>query len=296
MTKCLLIFGLLALNGFAWGQTACPGGVSPGDPRCGPSPSGHSFPSAPKTPPESPMQVRLGVLRSGAFATDSSRSSLYWVTQLNHYQGSPEYWAVKTCEEATGGKCASLGRFTDQCAAVAIDQERASYVGYDKSWKNSARHAMAECNRNSRAGMCRLWDMPVCSGIRYSEAESGKHANQKTAAKLEALSAEVGEPKYWGAIAVDGDEKISWSEKGKDKSRVEKTALDHCRKQATDKDSCKILISFSNSHAVIVRGSDDWPYTVSHADLQSAQDQALKFCRENTTNCAVTNTFKDIGR
>ncbi|MCI4566751.1 DUF4189 domain-containing protein [Lysobacter sp. CFH 32150] len=117
MTKWWFPFGLLALNGVAWGQTACPGGVSPGDPRCGPSPNA----SVPL--PRGPQWQ----LTWGAIASDSTTGDVG--TTVGHLsRGEAKREALNKCAAGGAKKCRVVLAYKNQCAVYVAPTEKGESV------------------------------------------------------------------------------------------------------------------------------------------------------------------------
>jgi uncharacterized protein DUF4189 len=112
MTRCLLLFSLLALCGVALGQTACPGGVSLGDPRCGPSPSGHGS-SSPTLPRGPQWQLTWGAIAMDLTTGDVGAG----VGFLSRGKAKGE--AMTRCSANGAKKCQIQLAFKNQCAVVA---------------------------------------------------------------------------------------------------------------------------------------------------------------------------------
>jgi hypothetical protein len=114
-TRFLLAVCLFALSGAAWAQTACPMGVAPGSPQCGPSPSYHGVTptsSAPQYP-----QVRW-MDRWGAIATDATVGGVGTAERMSSKRQAQKA-ALAACRKRGGGGCKISLSFRNQCGAMA---------------------------------------------------------------------------------------------------------------------------------------------------------------------------------
>jgi len=109
--KRFLILLSLTLSGVAWGQTACPQGVSPGDPRCGPSSGVSGIDMTP--PPKGPHWQ----LTWGAIAT--STTAELGATVGHFSRGKAKREAMAICSEKGAKKCRVELAYKNQCAVVA---------------------------------------------------------------------------------------------------------------------------------------------------------------------------------
>ncbi|SDQ36627.1 protein of unknown function [Pseudoxanthomonas sp. CF385] len=110
-----LVLGLLAAPAIA--QTGCPQGVSPGDPRCGPSSGGLSI---------EPVYVPKMRWKStwGGFASDAE-GAVIGTSTAQSSKSAASRAAVKRCQELGGKECSVALTYKNQCAVVAdpIEQE-----------------------------------------------------------------------------------------------------------------------------------------------------------------------------
>lgn len=109
----LLIFLLLSLMAATpvVAQTACPQGVSPGDPRCGSSSGGLSI---------EPVYVPKMRWKStwGGFASDAE-GAVIGTSTAQSSKSAASRAAVKRCQELGGKECSVALVYKDQCAVIA---------------------------------------------------------------------------------------------------------------------------------------------------------------------------------
>lgn len=107
------LFTLLALlaSTAASGQTACPGGVAPGSPQCGPDSSTSRGDSSP------PQPTGKWIKTWGALSANSSGDIGLASGKL--YKSDAAAEAVARCEAFGAGKCVAKHYFYNQCISVA---------------------------------------------------------------------------------------------------------------------------------------------------------------------------------
>ena len=117
----LLLLAFLATAGTVFAQTACPVGVPPGDPRCGPSPDWHQGQEqAQQAPPPPPVVVtRWEVFDDRFGAIASSQNGAYGMSKDETSPESAELAALAQCRLRGGEDCKSLGVYANNCATLA---------------------------------------------------------------------------------------------------------------------------------------------------------------------------------
>lgn len=168
--------------------------TSPAIPICTRAPQGTQ--SAPSTPSSPSIQMMPYVRPRlyGVHVTDVARTQLY-SSNWNYNPQNGLDLALNYCAQQTGSKCHSLGGFVDECQAIVIDAKRATYRGVDIDPRFAARLAMEECGKKGPIGGCRLWRLPLCSGLGYGEGNYVGNDNGRTPeqiqAEIEAMTAEL---------------------------------------------------------------------------------------------------------
>lgn len=188
-------------------EQGCPDGLSPigqaPGPTCVPTP-GYGLNPPPRAQPRqaapTPMpQITMMPLLPrpryyGVHVTDPARTQLYSSNYSLDVDAAATL-ALNFCREQTGQTCVVLGSFVDQCQSIAIDAARKTYRGLDPIPRVAARAAMAECTRANKAGECRLWRLPLCSGLGYGEGDYVGNDNGRTpeqiAAEIDAMTREL---------------------------------------------------------------------------------------------------------
>ncbi len=110
-------FSLLMLTAFAsaFAQTACPGGVAPGSPQCGPDSGTSRADSAPARP------TGEWIKTWGAIAMSRSTGEVGTVVgKLS--EGDAKISAIKQCAKGGANDCAVQLFYRNQCAALAASQ------------------------------------------------------------------------------------------------------------------------------------------------------------------------------
>lgn len=126
-TRILLVAGLLASSGGSWAQTACPNGVPPGSPQCGPSPSYHGVTPPPSPQPTQPQAPLFRwVDRWGAVAWDNSgyiqgEEEGIGIASAQTSQSKAKKKALEECRAAGGSKkgCEVIFVLRNGCMAMA---------------------------------------------------------------------------------------------------------------------------------------------------------------------------------
>lgn len=121
-TKFLLIVSLFASCGLAWAQTACPNGVPPGSPQCGPSPTYHGVTPTPSVPrPPTPKWAT----RWGAIAIDDP-NSIAGAVVGKRSKRQAEKSAIAECKARGGWDCHVRIAYRDQCAVIVWGKKKYS--------------------------------------------------------------------------------------------------------------------------------------------------------------------------
>ncbi|UXZ93758.1 DUF4189 domain-containing protein [Pseudomonas phytophila] len=110
-------FSSLMLTAFAsaFAQTACPGGVAPGSPQCGPDSGTSRADSAPARP------TGEWIKTWGAIAMSRSTGEVGTVVgKLS--EGDAKISAIKQCAKGGANDCAVQLFYRNQCAALAASQ------------------------------------------------------------------------------------------------------------------------------------------------------------------------------
>ncbi|MGO1073668.1 DUF4189 domain-containing protein [Lysobacter sp. CA199] len=93
--------------------------------------------------------------------------------------------ALNYCREQTGHECEVLGAFVDECQAIVIDKAHKTYRGVDLVPRLAGREAMVECKKGTSSGECRLWRLPLCSGLGYGDGNYVGKNNGRTSEQIQ---------------------------------------------------------------------------------------------------------------
>ena len=147
----LLVLSFFAAAGKLYAQTACPVGVPPGDPRCGPSPDWHQgqaqVQQAPPTPPVVITRWEMIDDRFGAIAIASNGP--YGVSFDQASAEDAEASAISICRDRGGVNCRPMGAHRNSCTTYAWGGGGA--VAGDPNAGRSEQVALADCARNTGA-------------------------------------------------------------------------------------------------------------------------------------------------
>lgn len=148
----VLLFLLLGGASAANAQTACPQGVAPGSPACGPSGGGWVAP-----PSSAPTQ--RWKLTWGAFASGAAQSVIGTSTgQLSRRAASKA--AMARCASLGGRNCKVTLTYENRCAVVAETVEDlqliASVQGSGPSVEEAGRPALEACARDNNGHKCKI--------------------------------------------------------------------------------------------------------------------------------------------
>ncbi|WP_447931076.1 DUF4189 domain-containing protein [Sphingopyxis fribergensis] len=178
----------------------CPSGAGPGETVIGmhtPAPGASPVPicrrtaTAPQGAPQGSAMPQIQMMPyvrprlHGVHVTDVDRTQLY-SSNWNQNPQNGLNMALEYCQQQTGKACVSLGGFVDECQAIVIDAKRATYRGRDTDPRFAARLAMADCGKSGPIGQCRLWRLPLCSGLGYGEGNYAGNDNGRTREQIKA--------------------------------------------------------------------------------------------------------------
>lgn len=125
----------------AFGQTACPAGVAPGSPQCGPD-SGTSRGDIP-TPP--PRPTGEWIKTWGAVATSGSGDA--GVSSGRRTKEQAENDAIASCEGLGSGSCRVSMAFFNQCVAAADSGQGQGSMFSAASIEEASRSAIKQCEK-----------------------------------------------------------------------------------------------------------------------------------------------------
>lgn len=148
----LALVAFLALaSGVAFGQTACPHGVTPGSSQCLPSGAG-----AASVPP--PPRARW-IQTWGAMAEDA-RSSKVGTASGEMSRRAAERAAVKKCESMGGTGCRPVFAYRNTCAVIAepVDllQMMVGYYQHAPTVEEATRLVLPRCRIGNDGHECRV--------------------------------------------------------------------------------------------------------------------------------------------
>ena len=282
--KRILFVILLSTSGFAYAEHGCQDGYIPvyqgGQQVCVADynlPSWSDQGSGPAVPqPPAPDFYAV-------YATDPAHGKLFWST-FYRSTSEAESVAIEACSKATGQACKSLGWFSNQCGALALNQEKQVFSGYDKDRRGAGREAMKACNKESSTSICRLWLPPVCTGAQF-DGTANDHAATASNIEIEALSAELDRREYWGAVAAsDSGEVVAKANRPSRKS-AERAVIDEsgCK-------GCTVRLTYRDSCAGVAWPSDGRPLleTLLNNDPQKAEAGARGQCTTKYGSCVGT--------
>lgn len=133
-------------------QTACPVGVPPGDPRCGPSPAHHGEPSAPRGMllPEVPRQWGFGENHGAVVRHDEAAAP--WLAS-----GFPSYRAARraakdACTQVMGRGCKVALEVKNALVAIAVRDDGRYFPVAGSNEETARDEALQRCR--SHGGLC----------------------------------------------------------------------------------------------------------------------------------------------
>ncbi|PPU29195.1 DUF4189 domain-containing protein [Xanthomonas arboricola] len=153
----IIILLLVVIPVFALAQTACPVGVAPGSPQCGPD-SGTSRGDIPAPPPRPTGEW---IKTWGAIAIAHNGDAGYTKGRLTSEEA--ENAALQNCQKLAGMQCTIALTFHNQCAAIASpasSRGKGAITG-GPSLNDVQSRATKTCEKNS-GGDCKI-AMSTCS-------------------------------------------------------------------------------------------------------------------------------------
>lgn len=115
-----LLLSATLITAVVYGQTACPAGVAPGSPQCGPSPEYHGVGGNSNNiqSGQKPIIIKtMWVDRWGAVAIDGDVGSLGAVEGIKNKKQA-EKFAIAECVKKGGRKCLLNLSYANQCIAM----------------------------------------------------------------------------------------------------------------------------------------------------------------------------------
>jgi hypothetical protein len=145
-----LALSLLGASVSAYAQTACPQGVSPGDPRCGPG-GGGWLPPPPSSEPSMHWKKTWGAIAMSSGGTGEVGTS---VGKTSKREATRE--AVSKCEALGGRECKLALAYKNQCAVVAWPSVTGVSVAAVSaaSIEEASNLALSDCNTSG--GACKI--------------------------------------------------------------------------------------------------------------------------------------------
>ncbi len=145
-----ILISLLAFVDNANAQTACPVGVAPGSPQCGPD-SGTSRGDSPMPPPRPTGEW---IKTWGAIATSSSTGEV-GTTVGKLTEAEARSMAIHQCSLGGADDCKVNLDYHNQCAALTASQTTGSFFQGAATEELATDLAMKNCE-NSGGGSCRI--------------------------------------------------------------------------------------------------------------------------------------------
>ncbi|WDM77340.1 DUF4189 domain-containing protein [Xanthomonas sp. NCPPB 1638] len=142
MRKIILVF-LICIPVYAFAQTACPVGVAPGSPQCGPD-SGTSREDIPAPPPRPTGEW---IKTWGAVATADNGDAGYSKGRLTKEEA--EDVAMLKCRDLAGMQCEIALTFHNQCAAIASSGSGEGSITGGPSLDDVESRAKKSCKKKS---------------------------------------------------------------------------------------------------------------------------------------------------
>lgn len=181
----LLLLPMALVSFSASAQTACPQGVPPGDPRCGPSPSWHQGQAEPVTPAAPRVIVRerfqIWEDRWGALARDLDGP--LGVSESQKSKEDAEKAAIGNCIERGGDplRCSNIQYTYFNACVVFVWSEESAIATSGPDPEDNERRALAACQRDGGracsvvyAGCSRSQDVGFCpKGVRPPHPSCG---------------------------------------------------------------------------------------------------------------------------
>ncbi|MCD9031558.1 DUF4189 domain-containing protein [Luteimonas sp. Y-2-2-4F] len=150
-----LLPSLFASSFSAIAQTACPQGVAPGSPSCGPG-GGNGLWSAP--PPERGPEARWRKTW-GAIAYDAN-ASYVGVSSGESSRRAAARAALAHCRSKGGGDCRPVAHYENQCAAVGEPvASSGGMISFEigLSVEEASEKALQSCSGANNGGACKIF-------------------------------------------------------------------------------------------------------------------------------------------
>lgn len=284
---------LIGLGGFSSGAHAqayiCGNGAGPGETQVGFTQGGQGIAAMPLCMRNVPAQPAAPIPDDYvAFASDDQVSNLFWSTYY-HSQQSADEAAIAACSKATGRACRSLGGVSNQCGAIAISSDNATFNGASTNPKLAAKRALEACNAANADNLatCRLGSLPVCAGRAYF----GKSTGAATASNedVERFGAATEARKYWGAMSMADDQSLHGSYGYRNQAAAEREALKQCT-------NCKVVKTFESTCVGVAWLEGNAVLAlVLNDDPQAAMDKAKAQC-SNSLGASCSAVARCSGR
>lgn len=140
---------LLVASGTASGQTACPQGVAPGSPSCGPGGSNGLW----SAPPPSFNEPKLhGAIAIGTTEYGKTIGSGQWSGSRH----DARVVATNACQANGGSDCRVVASYVEECASIAyrLADPMATHTAEAEERDEAERAARARCERDG--GPCEI--------------------------------------------------------------------------------------------------------------------------------------------
>ncbi|MFB9114896.1 DUF4189 domain-containing protein [Xanthomonas arboricola pv. corylina] len=128
-------------------QTACPNGVAPGSPQCGPD-SGTS-----RANPAPPQPTGRWIKTWGALAKNSSGDMGFSAGKIERDNAEAE--AISRCESFGAGSCQVFETFNNQCISTAVSSSGQAGIAIAPTKEKASSLATEKCEK-SFAGVCKV--------------------------------------------------------------------------------------------------------------------------------------------
>lgn len=142
-------------------QTACPAGVAPGSPQCGPD----SGTSRGDIAPRPPVPTGEWIKTWGAVATANNGDA--GVSSGRKTKEQAERDAISSCEGLESGKCKVSLAFFNQCVAAAASGQGQGSIFGAASIEKASELALSQCEENSNT-RCKI-TLSKCSDPIFKE-------------------------------------------------------------------------------------------------------------------------------
>ncbi|MBT2245822.1 DUF4189 domain-containing protein [Sphingobium sp. BHU LFT2] len=145
-------------------QTACPGGVSPGDPRCGPGGGNGLWTAPPEYQPRWRYKNRFGAYAFGF----TKEGRVLGIATGRKTRGGAEKAAIEHCQAQGGSDCQMIVWFGNNCSALAYPVDKGAYTYFDSdggSERDAATKAVRACA--SKSGVPCVPLAAFCAGTEW---------------------------------------------------------------------------------------------------------------------------------